>query len=77
MNKDYYNSIIICYTTVIIKTKNILKQVEHRKADAVAAGLRHEPPSPSRTLGLWVRIPVEAWIPVCAFILCLCCSVCR
>jgi hypothetical protein len=41
-------------------------------------GLRHELPSLTRTLGSWVRIPLEAWMSVlCAFILCLCCSVCR
>jgi hypothetical protein len=31
--------------------------------------------SAARTLGLWVRIPLKAWMS--AFILCLCCSVCR
>jgi hypothetical protein len=34
--------------------------------------LRHELSSLSRTLGSWVRIPLNAWMPVCAFILCLC-----
>jgi hypothetical protein len=32
--------------------------------------LRHEVYSLARTLGSWVRIPLEAWMPV--FILCLC-----
>jgi hypothetical protein len=27
--------------------------------------LRHEPSSPARTLGSWVRIPLEAWLSVC------------
>jgi hypothetical protein len=27
-------------------------------------GLRHEPSSLARTLGSWVRIPLEAWMPV-------------
>jgi hypothetical protein len=40
-------------------------------------GLRHELSSPARTLGSWVQIPLEAWMSVCAFLLCLCCSVCR
>jgi hypothetical protein len=41
-------------------------------------GLRHELPSLAPTLGSWVRIPLKAWISVlCAFILCLCCSLCR
>jgi hypothetical protein len=41
-------------------------------------GLRHELPSLAWTLGPWVRIPLKAWMSVlCAFILCLCCSVSR
>jgi hypothetical protein len=41
-------------------------------------GLRHELPSLARTLGPWVRIPLEAWMSVlCAFILCLFSPVCR
>jgi hypothetical protein len=34
-------------------------------------GLRHEISSSTRTLGSWVRIPLEAWMS--AFILCFCC----
>jgi hypothetical protein len=30
-------------------------------------GLRHEPSSPARTLGLWIRIPLEAWMSVCIY----------
>jgi hypothetical protein len=33
-------------------------------------GLRHEPSSPARTLGSRVRVPLQAWMFVCAFILC-------
>jgi hypothetical protein len=41
-------------------------------------GLMHELSSPLRTLGSWVWIPLKAWISVmCAFILSLCCYVCR
>jgi hypothetical protein len=41
-------------------------------------GLRHELSSLARTLGSWVRFPLKSWMSVlCAFILCLCCSVCR
>jgi hypothetical protein len=29
--------------------------------------LRHEPSSPARTLGSWVRIPLKAWISVCFY----------
>jgi hypothetical protein len=38
-------------------------------------GLRHEPSSLARTLGSWIRIPLKAWMSVCAFILHFCCSV--
>jgi hypothetical protein len=39
--------------------------------------LTHELSSLASTLGSWVRIPLKAWMLVCAFILCLCCPVCR
>jgi hypothetical protein len=29
--------------------------------------LRREPSSPARTLGSWIRIPLEAWISVCVY----------
>jgi hypothetical protein len=37
--------------------------------------LKHELSSTAQTLGSWVRIPLEAWMPVCVYS--LCCSVCR
>jgi hypothetical protein len=33
--------------------------------------LRHEPSSPFRTLGYWVRIPLEAWMSVCVYFVCV------
>jgi hypothetical protein len=33
--------------------------------------LKHEPSSPSRKLGSWVRIPLEAWMSVCD-LFCVC-----
>jgi hypothetical protein len=33
-------------------------------------GLRHELSSPAQTLGSWVRIPLEAWMSVCAYSVC-------
>jgi hypothetical protein len=39
-------------------------------------GPKNELPSLALPLRSWVRIPLKAWISVCAFILCLCCSVC-
>jgi hypothetical protein len=33
-------------------------------------GLRHELSSPARTLGSWVRIPLEPWMPVCVYSVC-------
>jgi hypothetical protein len=35
-----------------------------------ARGLRHEPSSPARTLGSWVRITIEAWMSVCVYSVC-------
>jgi hypothetical protein len=41
-------------------------------------GLRHELSSLARMLGSWVRIPLKTRMSVmCAFTLCLCCSVIR
>jgi hypothetical protein len=34
-------------------------------------GLRHEPSSPARTRGPLVRIPVEAWMFVCVYSVCV------
>jgi hypothetical protein len=34
-------------------------------------GLRHKPSSPARTLWSWVRIPLEAWISVCVYSVCV------
>jgi hypothetical protein len=30
-------------------------------------GLRHELSSPAQTMGLWARIPLEAWMSVCVY----------
>jgi hypothetical protein len=38
---------------------------------------RHELSSLARSLGSWVRISLKAWMSVCAFLLCLCCPLCR
>jgi hypothetical protein len=40
-------------------------------------GLRHELSKRAHTLVSWVRIQLKASIDICAFILSLCCPVCR
>jgi hypothetical protein len=30
-------------------------------------GLKHELPSPTQTLGSWIRIPLKAWMSVCVY----------
>jgi hypothetical protein len=40
-------------------------------------GLKDKIASLAQRLGSWDRIPLEAWISVCAFILCLCYPSCR
>jgi hypothetical protein len=42
-----------------------------------SCSLRHEMSSLAQTLGSWVWIPLKEWMSMCAFILCLCCPVCR
>jgi hypothetical protein len=39
-------------------------------------GLRYELSSPARTLGSWVRIPLEAWMSVCIYSVFVFCYVC-
>jgi hypothetical protein len=34
-------------------------------------GQRHEPSWPARTLGSWVRIPLEAWMSMCVYSVCV------
>jgi hypothetical protein len=34
-------------------------------------GLRHELSSLARTLGSWVRIPLQAWMSVCVYSVCV------
>jgi hypothetical protein len=34
-------------------------------------GLRHEPSSPARTLGLWVRIRFRAWMSLYVYSVCV------
>jgi hypothetical protein len=45
----------LCSISVIIRRSQWLR------------GLRHEPFAPVRTLGSWVRIPLEAWMSVCVY----------
>jgi hypothetical protein len=52
-------------------TDNMVQWLVFRRSQWLH-GLRHEPPSPGRTLGSWVRVPLQAWMSVYAFILCLC-----
>jgi hypothetical protein len=38
---------------------------------AVATRSKHEPSSPARTLGSWVRIPLKGWMSVCVYSVCV------
>jgi hypothetical protein len=55
----------------------VLGEVKLSLPTTVPRGLRHELSLLARTLGSWVRIPLKTWMFVRAFILCLCCPVCR
>jgi hypothetical protein len=55
----------------------ILLRIYFRCRSQWPRGLRHELSSLARTLELWVRMPLMVMMSVCAFILCLCCPVCR
>jgi hypothetical protein len=56
---------------------DFIAQIVNERRSQWQRGLRHELSSLARTLGSWVRIPLKAWMSVCAFTLCLCCLVCR
>jgi hypothetical protein len=48
-----------------------LPSVEEHGADRSDRGLKHELSSPAPTLRSWVRIPLEAWMYVCLFCVCV------
>jgi hypothetical protein len=56
----------LLYPLVYLMTVSVFRSQSQR-----SSGLKHEPFSPARKMGSWVRIPVEAWMSVCV------CSVCR
>jgi hypothetical protein len=56
-----FNAFVIMY---IISDFGILLYL---LANTVTARSKHEPSSPARTLGSWVRIPLEAWMSVCVY----------
>jgi hypothetical protein len=81
-DSDFFNNRIDPCTTFLIcglfnDAVNISDSVASNADHSGPRGLRHEPSSPARTLGSWVRIPLKAWMCVCVFILCLYCSVYR
>jgi hypothetical protein len=58
-----------------IQRPDLYSPTDWRSRSQCPRGLRHETSSPARTLGSWVRNPLQALTSV--FILCLCCPVCR
>jgi hypothetical protein len=52
-------------TAVVYEKFNIAMSTEGRPQ--WPRGLRHELSSLARKLGSWVRIPLKAWMPVCAY----------
>jgi hypothetical protein len=68
----------ICRTISHFILENWFHNLSNLRRTQWPQGLRHELFSLARMLESWVRIPLKAWMSVlCAFILCLCCSVCR
>jgi hypothetical protein len=56
---------------VKISNKNRLKEVRSRTCQSQwPRALKHEPSSPARALGSWIRIPLEAWMSVCVYSVC-------
>jgi hypothetical protein len=61
-----------------VYTFNLFSHILLKCRSQWPCGLRHEQSSLAQTLGSWVRISLKASMSVlCAFNLCLCCSVCR
>jgi hypothetical protein len=49
--------------------------IELQRPSQWPCGLRHEPSSPVRMLGSWIRIPVKAWMSVCVYSVLFCVQV--
>jgi hypothetical protein len=60
-------SIIIKWSVYL----NLYVYVHIKSRSQWPRGLRHELSSLAPTLGSWIRIPLNAWMSVCAFILCV------
>jgi hypothetical protein len=70
MSSKRYFLFILYYSTF---SENFIS-ISHLRRSQWPRGLKHELSSPAPTLRSWVRIPLEAWMFVCAlcaFILCL------
>jgi hypothetical protein len=59
-------SLFLCYSIQIIWFTMI-----HSCWSQWPCGIRHKPFSPAQTLVSWVRIPLKAWMSVCAYSLCV------
>jgi hypothetical protein len=56
---------MIDLAAVIVEAYHCLEPI------AVAARSKHELSPLARTLGSWVRIPLEAWMSVCVYSVCV------
>jgi hypothetical protein len=61
----------------VLCSGDIHRPITSKSRSQWSRGLRRELISLALTLGSWFRIPLKAWMSVSAFILCLCCPVCR
>jgi hypothetical protein len=67
---------ILSRDTLTIRLKHYSEMLNLTCRAQWSRGLRHEPSSPARILGSWVRISLEAWMFVYVYSV-LCCSVYR
>jgi hypothetical protein len=55
----------------VIPDSNLYPVIVYMLRTQWTRGLRHEPSSPARTLGSWVRIPLEVLMSVCVYSICV------
>jgi hypothetical protein len=62
---------VMCVLVKVVKVMIMRLYNDRFSRSQWPRGLWHEPPSPVRKLGSWVRIPFEAWMSVCAYSVCV------
>jgi hypothetical protein len=63
-SSKYYYFILRTWPALMFKLNSNMNTIRRSQSPR---GLRHEPSSTARTLGSWIRIPLEAWMSLCVY----------